>query len=71
MSRGATHTCGVDRPIARPDHDRMDSAPEPREAPKSLDARIQDWLELNRQLQKAHARLEYVLLMLKLGVRLP
>jgi hypothetical protein len=49
----------------------MDSSPEPREVPKSIDARIQDWLELKRQMQEAHARLEYIRLMLKIGVRLP
>jgi hypothetical protein len=49
----------------------MDSKPEPRDAPKSLDVRTQDWLELKRQMQEAHARLEYIRLMLKIGVRLP
>lgn len=44
----------------------------PREEPKGMDAdaRMRAMIELKRELEFLHARLEYVRLMLKLGARL-
>ena len=49
----------------------MDSPKPPRQPPQGSDndPRTLAWLELRRELQLLHARLEYVRLMLKLEAR--
>ena len=37
----------------------------------NLDAQVQTWLELKREMEALHAQVEYVRLMLKLGVSKP
>ncbi len=34
-----------------------------------LEARVQAWLELKREMEALHAKVEYVRLLLKMGVR--
>jgi hypothetical protein len=43
----------------------------PRETPQGadLDTRVLAWLQLKEQMQQVHAQLEYVKLMLKLGMK--
>ncbi len=49
----------------------MDADNTPRNTPQSTDpaARMQAWIDLRQELEQLHARLEYLRLMLKLGVR--
>lgn len=50
----------------------MDTPNSPRETHDSpLDAKVQAWLELKREMEALHAQVEYVRLLLKLGVRQP
>jgi hypothetical protein len=51
----------------------MDTPNTPREAPQStdLDAKLHAWLELKREMESLHAQVEYVRLLLKLGVGRP
>jgi hypothetical protein len=55
------------------DHRRMDSLPPPRQTPedKDFDAKTQAWLELKREMERLHASVEYLRLILKIGVRPP
>jgi len=48
----------------------MNTPNTPREPQQSteLDAKIHAWLELKREMESLHAQVEYVRLMLKLGV---
>jgi hypothetical protein len=49
----------------------MDADKPPRKSSPSndSDARVLAWIELKQELEQLHARLEYLRLMLKLGVR--
>lgn len=49
----------------------MDTPNTPRDArpDQDLDARVQAWLELKREMETLHAKVEYVRLLLKMGVR--
>lgn len=49
----------------------MDTPNTPRETRQNpdLDAKVQAWLALKQEMELLHARVEYVRLMLKLGVR--
>lgn len=51
----------------------MDSPAAPHEPPRdtSLEARRQALLDIKRDMLRLHARLEYLRLMIKLGVHLP
>ena len=50
----------------------MDTPNNPRETQDAqLDAKVQAWLELKREMETLHAQVEYVRLLLKLGVRQP
>jgi hypothetical protein len=49
--------------------DKPDTPREKQDAP--LDAKVQAWLELKREMEALHAQVEYVRLLLKLGVRQP
>ena len=64
---------GVDPLPARIDHDAMDSLnPSPQSPPPrgaDLEARLQAWIQLRDQMRNVEAQLEYVRLMLKMGVR--
>lgn len=63
---------GVEAGARRMEHSLMDAAPTPRQpSPNSSDdtARVKAWIELRHELEQLHARLEYLRLMLKLGVR--
>jgi len=42
--------------------------PSPRQTPRTLDAREALWADLVQELTELHARLEYLRLLLKLGV---
>jgi hypothetical protein len=72
---------GVDRPVPLRDHADIAShsgfamnTPTPRPSvPQPItgadDARVRSWLRLRSELNELNARLEYLRLMLKLGVR--
>lgn len=49
----------------------MDTPNTPRDTrpDQGLDARVQAWLELKREMEALHAKVEYVRLLLKMGVR--
>jgi len=49
----------------------MDTPNTPREPQQSthLEAKALAWLELKREMQSLHAQIEYVRLLIKLGVR--
>jgi hypothetical protein len=48
----------------------MDADHTPQQPSSSNDtARVKAWIELRQELEQLHARLEYLRLMLKLGVR--
>lgn len=51
----------------------MESPHTPREEPQrtDLEAKTLAWLELKHEMEKLHARIEYVRLILRLGVRQP
>ena len=51
----------------------MDSPCTPRGLPQATDfeARLQALLKIRHEMEMLHARLEYVRLLLKLGVRIP
>ena len=54
------------------DHSRMESPHAPRELPPlsaAAAARLEAMLELHEEMKKLHAQVEYVALMLKLGLR--
>ena len=62
---------GVDPRWARPDHSVMEPLNPPPKTPQGadLDARVQAWIQLRDQMRNVEAQLEYVRLMLKMGVR--
>jgi hypothetical protein len=49
----------------------MESPSDRREVPQGtdFDKRLQDWLELKREMEILHAQAQYLRLILKLGVR--
>jgi hypothetical protein len=51
----------------------MDTPDTPRETPPGADlgAKLHAWLDLKREMESLHAQVEYVRLLLKLGVRPP
>jgi hypothetical protein len=51
----------------------MDTPNTPRETRQGADqeAKLHAWLELKREMESLHAQVEYVRLLLKLGVRQP
>jgi hypothetical protein len=51
----------------------MESPKPPRQSPddKDFDAKTQAWLELKREMEQLHASVEYLRLILKMGVKLP
>jgi hypothetical protein len=57
--------------VVRGDHACMDTprTPIPPQPNVHLQAKVAQWLELKREMQALHAKLEYARLMLKLGVR--
>jgi hypothetical protein len=63
--------CGVDRKWRWRDHLAMRSEPTPSGLPQRLNApaQLQAWIDLRDRLQRLHAELEYLQLMLKM--RLP
>lgn len=72
--RGAnrlTPDAGVDPPARRRHHGHMDTPNTPRGThhDPELEARVQAWLELKREMEALHAKVEYVRLLLKMGVR--
>jgi hypothetical protein len=73
VTEGVLHpNCGVEAGAGRMEYSPMDAAPTPRQpSPNSSDdtARVKAWIELRHELEQLHARLEYLRLMLKLGVR--
>ena len=63
---------GVDPLLARVDHAVMEPLnPSPKTPPQGadLEARVQAWIQLRDQMRHVEAQLEYVRLMLKMGVR--
>ena len=64
--------CGVDQAAHRCEHVAMDTPNNPRETQgPQLNTKIEAWLELKREMEALHAQVEYVRLLLKLGVRQP
>ena len=50
----------------------MDTPDTPRETQNAqLKTKLEAWLELKREMEALHAQVEYVRLLLKLGVRQP
>jgi len=64
---------GIDHEQWRRDDSAMDSPSTPRGLPQATDfeARLQALLKIRHEMEMLHARLEYVRLLLKLGVRIP
>ena len=58
--------------MRRCEHVAMDTPNNPRETQDAqLNAKVEAWLELKREMEALHAQVEYVRLLLKLGVRQP
>lgn len=51
----------------------MDAPQAPRKQPadQDFDAKTRAWLELKREMEQLHASVEYLRLILKMGVKLP
>ena len=64
---------GVDHAGPPRHHAGMESPKPPRQSPddKDFDAKTQAWLELKREMELLHANVEYLRLILKMGVKLP
>jgi hypothetical protein len=62
--------CGIDLASARCHDSLMDTPNTPREPRQSneLKAKALAWLALKREMQSLHAQIEYVRLLIKLGV---
>jgi hypothetical protein len=51
--------CGVDQALRRCEHVAMDTPNNPRETQDAqLDAKVQAWLELKREMETLHAQVE-------------
>jgi hypothetical protein len=60
--------CGIDAPAVQIDHTPMRDEPTPSGLPltQAAEARLQAWQELRDKLQRLHAELEYLRLMMKM-----